>query len=264
LSRLLSTLSARRRASMVLRASWLGPRRLLTVDVATPTPSLRSPCREGGRFGPWADGAPACLRSERWREAELSACCAAAASSSAFSCWRTCRSSEVAGSEVLRRPLEEWEGVGVNVGVDVRASIGTSVVVGRRPACRQCRLAVVRLMGSRTALAPVAVPLTHPCTGTSCAGRRSPFPSRGRPCTGTPCAGCRSRALASTPSSWCRRASSSSSWRLSSASSSSRARRWASTPRWRGVGSGSELLDKEATQMLHSLVGSWCRVVRAL
>jgi hypothetical protein len=34
--------------------------------------------------------------------------------------------------------------------------------------------------------------------------------------------------------------------------------------RWRGAGSGSELLDVGATQMLHSRVGSRCRVVRAL
>jgi hypothetical protein len=47
---------------------------------------------------PCVDGAPARLRFERWREAELSACCAAAASSSAFSCWRTRCSSEVAAS----------------------------------------------------------------------------------------------------------------------------------------------------------------------
>jgi hypothetical protein len=58
------------------------------------------------------------------------------------------------------------------------------------------------------------------------------------------------------PSSCCRRACSSSSWRLASASSSSRARRWSSAPRWRGAGSDSELLDTVATQMLHSRVGS--------
>jgi hypothetical protein len=99
LSRWLSTLSARRQASMVFRASRLGPRRLLTADAAAaPPPSLRSRCREGGRFGPCADGAPTRPRSERWREAEVSACCAAAASSNTFSCWRTRRSSEVAAS----------------------------------------------------------------------------------------------------------------------------------------------------------------------
>jgi hypothetical protein len=49
-------------------------------------------------FGPWADGAPTCPRSERWREAELSTCWAAAALSNAFNCSHTRRSSEVAGS----------------------------------------------------------------------------------------------------------------------------------------------------------------------
>jgi hypothetical protein len=51
----------------------------------------------------------------------------------------------------------------------------------------------VRPIGSRTALASVVTPLVGlPLTGTSCAGRRS-------------------RGLASMPSSWCRRANSSSS-----------------------------------------------------
>jgi hypothetical protein len=53
---------------------------------------------EGGGFRPRADGALARPRSERYRKAELSACCATAASSSAFNCWRTRLSSEVAGS----------------------------------------------------------------------------------------------------------------------------------------------------------------------
>jgi hypothetical protein len=55
-------------------------------------------------------------------------------------------------------------------------------------------------------------------------------------------------------SSWCRRANSSSRWRLASTSSSSRARRWASVPWWcepapwwHRAGSGSELLDVVAT-----------------
>jgi hypothetical protein len=34
--------------------------------------------------------------------------------------------------------------------------------------------------------------------------------------------------------------------------------------RWRGAGSSSELLDAEATQTLHSRVGSCRRMVRAL
>jgi hypothetical protein len=94
----LSTLSARRRASMVFRTSQLGPRGLLTTDVAALPPSPRSRCWEGGGFGPCADGAPARPRSERWREAELLACCDTAASSNTFSYWRTRRSSEVVAS----------------------------------------------------------------------------------------------------------------------------------------------------------------------
>jgi hypothetical protein len=70
----------------------------LTADAAAPTPSPRSRCWEEGGFVPWADGAPARPCSERWCEAELSTCCAATASSSTFSCCRTPRSSEVAGS----------------------------------------------------------------------------------------------------------------------------------------------------------------------
>jgi hypothetical protein len=105
LSWLLSTLSACHRASMVFRASRLGPRRLLTADAAAPTPSPRPWCWEGGGFRPWADGAPARPRFECWREVELSACCAAAASSSAFSCWRTRRSSEVTGPRQPRSSM---------------------------------------------------------------------------------------------------------------------------------------------------------------
>jgi hypothetical protein len=44
LSRWLSTLSARRRASMVFRVSRLGPRQLLTTYAAAPPPSLSSRC----------------------------------------------------------------------------------------------------------------------------------------------------------------------------------------------------------------------------
>jgi hypothetical protein len=73
---------------------------------------------------------------------------------------------------------------------------------------------------------------------------RSPFPSRGYSCTGT---------SASSSSGWC----------LASASSSSRARRCASAAWWHGAGSGSELLDAEATQTLHSHVGLHYHVVRA-
>jgi hypothetical protein len=40
--------------------------------------------------------------------------------------------------------------------------------------------------------------------------------------------------------------------------------RWASAAWWHKSSSGSELLGAEATQTLHSCVGSWRRVVRAL
>jgi hypothetical protein len=203
-SRLLSTLSACYRASMVFRASQLGPIQHLTADVAAPTPSPNLWCWKGGGLGPWADGAPARPCYERWHEAELSPCCAATASSSAFNCWRTCHSSEVAGcsSKVSRCPLEEWR----SINVSVRSLIGASVVVGLWPALRQRRCVAMRLVRGRAALAPVAIPLA------------------GLPCTGTSYAGCRSRGSTSTPSSWRRGASSSTSWRLASASSSSRAR----------------------------------------
>jgi hypothetical protein len=89
---------------MVFRASRLGPRRLLTADAAAPPPSLRSRCWEGGGFGPCTDGAPARPRLEHWRDAEFSAC-AVAASSNAFSCLRTRRSSEVAASTQSRNSM---------------------------------------------------------------------------------------------------------------------------------------------------------------
>jgi hypothetical protein len=152
----LLTLSACRRALMVFRTSQLGPRRLLTADAAAPPLSPHTRCWEGGGFWPWADGAPTRPHSEQWREAELSACCAAAASSSAFSCWHTRRSSEVAAS---RHPPEEWQSISVGVGVDVRALVGALVVVACRPARRWCWCAAVRLVGSRTVLASVVVPL---------------------------------------------------------------------------------------------------------
>jgi hypothetical protein len=68
-------------------------------DVAAPTPSTRK-----------AEGAPARPRSDRWCEVELITCCAAAASSSAFSCWHTRRSSEVAGSGLPRNSRLQWQG----------------------------------------------------------------------------------------------------------------------------------------------------------
>jgi hypothetical protein len=150
---------------MVFRVSRLGPRRLLTADAAAPTPSPRAWCWEEGGFGPWADGAPAHPRSERWREAELFACCAAAASSSAFSCWRTHRSSEVMGSgrpcssmaaaaRFLDARRKKWWCVGVC------ATIGASIDVGLRPACRRRRCTAMRLVSSRTEHASVAILVT--------------------------------------------------------------------------------------------------------
>jgi hypothetical protein len=115
--------------------------------------------------------------------------------------------------QVLGRPPEEWWCVGVGI----HAFIGASIVVGLRRARGWRRCTTTRLVCSRPALTPVAVlPRGSPCTGTSCAGRRLPFPSWAWPCTSTPCAGCRSHGSASTPSSWCSRACSSSSWCLAS------------------------------------------------
>jgi hypothetical protein len=204
----------------------------LTADAAALTPSSCPCCGGGGGFGPWGDGAPARPRSERWREAELSACCAAAASSSAFNCSRTRRSSEVAGSgqphSSMATTAKFWDAHRKSDGASASAFVpplarrllsGSGMRAGgvdARPrgwsaAGRRSRRLSFSSRGA-------------PCTGTSCTGRHSPFPSRAWPCTGTPCAGCRARGSSSMPSSQCRRANSSSSWRLASASSSSRAR----------------------------------------
>jgi hypothetical protein len=155
--------------------------------------------------------------------------------------------------KVLGRPSEGRRCVGVGI----CASIGTSIVVVLRHARKQCKCATTQLVSSWSTFASVVVLFQgSPCTGTSYIELQSPFPSWAWPCTSTPCAGCRSRGSASTPSSRCRRASSSSSWRLASVSSSSRARGWSLAPRWRGASSDSELLDAVATQTLHSRVGS--------
>jgi hypothetical protein len=61
--------------------------------------------------------------------------------------------------EVLGRLPEEWRSISIGVGVDIRALIGASVVVARRSTCRRRWCAAVRLVGSQTALASVAVPL---------------------------------------------------------------------------------------------------------
>jgi hypothetical protein len=91
-------------------------------DAVTATPSPCPCCRGGGGFGPCADGAPARPRSEHCRKAELSVCCATAASSRAFNCWRTHRSSEVAGSGQPRSSMAatarfwdaRWKGGGAS------------------------------------------------------------------------------------------------------------------------------------------------------
>jgi hypothetical protein len=204
-----------------------------------PPPSPRSQCWEGGGFGPCADGAPASPRSERWCEAELSACCAAAASSSAFSCWRTRRSSEVAASGQPRSSMAA--------------------------AARFCDACLKSGGASGSALASMFAPslarrlLSHaglhvggigarPC-GRSAVGRRScrsSFPSQGSSYTGMSCAGRRLHGVrhpspvlgeeGPTP--------------RQAGASPPRARRAvpASGRRRRGAGSGSELLDAEATQ----------------
>jgi hypothetical protein len=75
----------------------VGPKTRI-ADAATLTSSPRSRCCDGCGLGSWADGTPTRPRSKSWCEAELSACCATATSSRAFSYWRTRRSLEVAGS----------------------------------------------------------------------------------------------------------------------------------------------------------------------
>jgi hypothetical protein len=62
----------------------------------------------------------------------------------------------------LRRPPEERWGVSVGIHVDVCALVGASNVVVRRPACQWCWCTAVRLLGNRTVLTPVSIPLTGP------------------------------------------------------------------------------------------------------
>jgi hypothetical protein len=62
--------------------------------------------------------------------------------------------------KVLGCPPEERRSVSVGIGVDVRALVGASVVVACQPTCRWRWCTAVRLVGSRTALALVPVPLT--------------------------------------------------------------------------------------------------------
>jgi hypothetical protein len=59
--------------------------------------------------------------------------------------------------KVLGCPLKKWWCVGVRV--DICDTIGASVVVGLRPACRRRGCADVRLVRSWTSVVPVAIPL---------------------------------------------------------------------------------------------------------
>jgi hypothetical protein len=195
LRRCLSTLSAYRRASMVFHTSWLGPRRLLTTNAAALPPSPRFRCWEGGGFGPCADGAPARPHSERWQETELSACCATAVSSNAFSCWRTRRSSEVATSGQPRISMA----AAARFCDACRKSGGVSASV----LASTFAPSLARRLLSRSDPRAGGIG-ARPC-GWSAVERCShhlPFPSRGSSCTGMSCAGRRSRGSASMPSSW--------------------------------------------------------------
>jgi hypothetical protein len=63
-------------------------------------------------------------------------------------------------SEVLGRSPEEWWSVSVGIRIDVRACVGTSIVVELWPARQRRRCMAVRLVPSSAALAPVAIPLS--------------------------------------------------------------------------------------------------------
>jgi hypothetical protein len=55
---------------------------------------------------------------------------------------------------------EEWWSVSVGFRIDVRACVGTSIVVELWPARRWRRCTAVRLVPSSAALAPVTIPLS--------------------------------------------------------------------------------------------------------
>jgi hypothetical protein len=148
----------------------------------------------GGGFGLCADGAPARPHSEHWHEAELSACCAVSASSSAFSCWRTRRSSEVATSGQLCSSMAATARF-----CDTRQKSG-GPSASALPSTFTPSLA--RRLLSRSGLRADGVG-AQSC-GYSAAGRRSrrsSFPSRGPSCMRMSCAGRWSQGSASMPSS---------------------------------------------------------------
>jgi hypothetical protein len=132
---------------------------------------------------------------ERWREAELFAC-AAAASSSAFSCWRTRCSSEVAASEQPRS----------NIAVMVRFC-DARLKSGRASASALALASMLAPSLARRSLLRVGPRYggvgarARGCSATGRRSRRSLFPSRGYSCTGMSYAGCRSRGSGSILSS---------------------------------------------------------------
>jgi hypothetical protein len=148
--------------------------------------------------------------------------------------------------KVMRCLPEEWRCVSIGVRVDVHALIGASVVVACQHTCRWCWCAVVRLVGSWTALKSIVVLLTGLLLHRDVLCRQSVA----RLVIHAKLLVKKGQLLVELA--------------LASASSSSRARYWASAVGWRRADSGLELLDAEATQTLHSCVGLCRRVVRAL
>jgi hypothetical protein len=170
LSRLLSTLSARRRASMGVLGITVGPESTLDRRCRS-SDSLPTPLVFGKRWiravGGWHSSLPAlralardralCLLCRRSFEQRLQLL-AHPSLLGGGRLWAAVQHHGRSG-KVLRRPPEKWWSVNVDVGVDVRALVGTSVVVGLWPACRWRRCAAVRLVCSWAALASVSIPL---------------------------------------------------------------------------------------------------------
>jgi hypothetical protein len=196
---------------MVSRVSRLGPKRLLTAEAAAPAPPPWPRCHGGDGSWRCTEGAAPRSRADHWCEAELSACCAAAALSSALSSWNTRLSLEVATSGQPRSSIAatarfcdaHLKSGGVSSLVLPFASTFAPSLVCRLSSCVRPRANGVR---ART-------------LGCSKAGRRScrsSFPSQRCSCTGTCCdAGCGVGRRLQGP--W---SSPSSRWRLASSLSS--------------------------------------------
>jgi hypothetical protein len=75
-------------------------------------------------------------------------------------CLRIAAQQHGCSGELLRCPPEERHGISVGVGIDVSALVGTSVLVARSPQSRYRWCAGPRLLGSRAALAPLAIAFT--------------------------------------------------------------------------------------------------------